>query len=145
MKKYILAVVLLLGFLLQGFSQGKLVVIVNNSNPISNLSPLEVKNYYLRKTKSRWPGSNAPIYPMDFKNNPQVSKDFHSKILKMSREEVVTHFSQRRIANGERPPIKVYNIEQIIMGVSKYPGAIGFMYAKDLTDKSQVKVVCEVD
>ncbi|NJM24837.1 MAG: hypothetical protein HC859_04265, partial [Bacteroidia bacterium] len=47
-------------------AQDKMVVIVNNNNPVPTLTASQVKLYYLRRLKRLWPTTNKPIKPVDF-------------------------------------------------------------------------------
>lgn len=124
---------------------GPIVVIVNQENPINDLSVQEVKNYYTRKTKSRWPKTNTPIYPIDYQQDPEIRVVFLKKVLKMSREAFATYYYQRKISNGERPPITVYSAEQVIMGVQKYEGAIGYVYESEAQGKKGIRIICKIE
>jgi len=46
-----------------------LAIIVNKDNPVASMSAGEVKLYWLRKIKSRWPAINKNIRPVDRKTH----------------------------------------------------------------------------
>jgi ABC-type phosphate transport system substrate-binding protein len=136
-------------FTLLSFSplDSKIVIIVNSSNPVGNLSAGEAKLYYLRKVKKRWPEINKNIKPVDRKSKCTEQEVFYSKVLGMSAESVEAYFSQKQYENAEKPQDKFASDAAIIDFVSEEPGAIAYVNASSLTGdaKSKVKVVLTID
>lgn len=123
----------------------KMVVIINKNNPIGTLTNAEVKSYYLRKLKSRWPGINKSIRPVDRKVKCREQEIFYAYILEMNTAEVEQYFTTRQLQNAERPADKFQTEIEIIEFVSSEPGAIGYVSAKVITPelKEKIKVVLE--
>ncbi len=122
---------------------GEIAVIVNKGNPITSLSVSEIKLYYLRKLKKRWPGINKNIRPVDRKNKCSEQDSFYSQILGMSSTEVETYFMNKQLQNAERPQDKFSSDSEVINFVGQEPGAIGFINVRSLTAevKEKIKVV----
>ena len=123
----------------------KMFVIVNKNNPIGTLSNVEVKSYYLRKLKSRWPGINKSIRPVDRKVKCREQEMFYAYVLGMNTAEVEQYFTTRQLQNAERPTDKFASETEIIDFVASEPGAIGYVSAKSVTPelKEKVKIIFE--
>lgn len=116
-----------------------IVVVVNPDNPIGNLSVGEVKLYWLRKIKKRWPEINKNIKPADRKNKCPEQEVFYENILGMSAPDVEAYFLQRQYESSEKPQDKFASDNDIIEFVASEPGAIGFINKNAVNAK--VKVV----
>jgi ABC-type phosphate transport system substrate-binding protein len=121
----------------------EIAIIVNKENTVEKLSAGEVKLYWLRKIKKRWPELNKNIKPVDRKGGSSEQEAFYSKVLGMSAADVETFFSARQYESGEKPQDKFANDAAIIDFVSEEAGAIGFVNSASLSAdaKARVKVV----
>ena len=148
MKKAIffsLIVCLLSAFMPAG-GGADLAIIVNKENSISTLSESEVKLYWLRKIKKRWPDINKNIRPADYKSKNAAQTAFYAKVLGLSAGDVETYFTQKQYESGEKPQDKFTGDKDLIEFVATEVGAIGFVPVSSLSeqDKQRVKVVCLV-
>ncbi len=118
-------------------------IIVHKDNPISKLTAGEIKLYWLRKIKKRWPDTNKNILPADRKSKCAERDAFYSKVLNMNADDVEAYFSNRQYQNAEKPQDKFSSDSEIIDFVSKEVGAIGFVNTSSLSavDKEKIKVV----
>lgn len=118
-------------------------IIVNKENTISKLTAGEVKLYWLRKIKKRWPDMNKNIKPVDRKSSCSEQEAFYSKVLGMSASDVETYFTQKQYESAEKPQDKFTSDAAIIDFVADEAGAIGFVNTASLTAdaKAKVKVV----
>jgi len=130
---------LVLAIFMGGAAKAQIVVIVNNDNPAEKLSAQQVKDYYMRKSRSRWPSINKPIKPVDRKGSGAEKTKFLSDVMGMSNEKLSQHFTQRQFANSEAPPAKFASDEEIINNVANEIGAIGFV-SKAVYDANASKV-----
>ncbi|GAB1445690.1 hypothetical protein MASR2M41_14050 [Flammeovirgaceae bacterium] len=121
----------------------EIAVIVNNENTVDKLTPGEVKLYWLRKIKKRWPDINKNIKPADRKSKCSEQDTFYESVLGMSANDVETYFTQKQYENAEKPQDKFSSDDSIIDFVAGEPGAIGFVNVSSLSAaaKSKVKVV----
>jgi ABC-type phosphate transport system substrate-binding protein len=121
----------------------EIAVIVNKENTVEKLTAGEVKLYWLRKIKKRWPDLNKNIKPVDRKGANPEQDAFYAKVLGMSAADVETFFSQKQYESGEKPQDKFPSDAAIIDFVSEEPGAIGFVNTASLTAaaKEKVKIV----
>ena len=146
--KKIFAVLIAVLFIsvLGGFAPPKatvpLAIIVNKENPVASLSAGEVKLYWLRKIKSRWPAINKNIRPVDHKTHCVEQETFYS-FLGMNNDEVETYFVTKQYQNAQKPQDKFVSDKDIIDFVADEIGAIGYVNLNNLSaeSKSKVKVV----
>jgi hypothetical protein len=121
----------------------EIAIIVNKENTIDKLTAGEVKLYWLRKIKKRWPEINKNIKPADRKAKVAEQDTFYSKVLGMSAADVETYFTQKQYESAEKPQDKFQSDAAMIDFVAEEQGAIGFVNSASLTPeaKSKVKIV----
>jgi ABC-type phosphate transport system substrate-binding protein len=119
---------------------GGIVVIVSKENPIGNLSAGEVKMYYLRKIKKRWPELNKNIRPVDRKSKCAEQDTFFTEVLGMTATEVEQYFVNKQLQNAERPQDKFATEADVINFVAEEPGAIGYIKASSVSAEVKAKV-----
>jgi len=121
---------------------GTIAIIVNKANPVSELSASEVKLYYLRRIKKRWPVINKNIRPADFKKPCEEREAFYA-LLGLSGFQVEQYFVTKQLQNAERPPDKFSTEADMIDFVAEEIGAIGYLKASAVTPQimERVKVV----
>ncbi len=134
-------------FIQKGTPDQSVLIIVNKDNPIEKLSMAEVKLYWLRKVKKRWPEINKNIRPVDRKNKSSEQESFYKKVLKMEANDVEAYFNQRQYESAEKPQDKFSNDRDIVQFVSEQEGSIGYINANYLDSdlKSKVKIVAKID
>ncbi|MCW5909483.1 MAG: hypothetical protein KIT62_00325 [Cyclobacteriaceae bacterium] len=147
MKKMIMTLSLLV-VVLTAFAPPtpEIAVIVNKENTASKLTAGEVKLYWLRKIKKRWPDINKNIKPVDRKASCSEQEAFYAKVLGMSASDVETYFTQKQYESAEKPQDKFASDAAIIDFVAEEPGAIGFVNISSLSAeaKARVKVVLTI-
>ena len=121
----------------------ELAIIINKENPVDKLTTGEVKLYWLRKIKKRWPELNKNIKPVDRKTKNADQDAFYAKVLGMSAGDVETYFNAKQYESGEKPQDKFASDAAIIDFIAEEAGAIGFINTASLTPeaKARVKVV----
>ncbi|HMR58003.1 MAG TPA: hypothetical protein PKK67_00665 [Cyclobacteriaceae bacterium] len=147
MKKILLTLPLLV-ILLTAFAPAspEIAIIVNKENTSDKLSAGEVKLYWLRKIKKRWPDINKNIKPVDRKTSCSEQEVFYAKVLGMSASDIETYFTQKQYESAEKPQDKFASDAAIIDFVADEPGAIGFVNISSLSAdaKAKVKVVLTI-
>lgn len=122
-----------------------IAVIVNTQNSVTTLTAGEVKLYFLRKIKTRWPDNNKAIRPADRKTNCPEQQCFYAKILMMTAADVETYFVTKQYQNALKPQDKFNTDAELIEFVAAEPGAIGFISATSLGGAAgKVKSVLQV-
>lgn len=140
MKKLIILLPILFVVITAFAPATEIAIIVNKENTMDKLSVGEVKLYWLRKIKKRWPDLNKNIKPVDRKTGNPEQDAFYAKVLGMTASDVETFFSQRQYESGEKPQDKLANDAAIIDFVSEEAGAIGFVNTASLTPEAKAKV-----
>lgn len=142
MKTTFILAVLLSCITLTAFAPAgtELAIIINKENPVEKLTAGEVKLYWLRKIKKRWPELNKNIKPVDRKTKSAEQDAFYSKVLGMSAADVETYFNAKQYESGEKPQDKLGSDADIINFVGEEAGAIGFVNAASLTPEAKAKV-----
>jgi hypothetical protein len=140
MKKLIVLIPVLFVVLTAFAPATEIAIIVNKENTVEKLSAGEVKLYWLRKIKKRWPDLNKNIKPVDRKGGNPEQEAFYAKVLGMSAADVETYFSQKQYESGEKPQDKFPTDAAIIDFVSEEAGAIGFVNSASLTAEAKAKV-----
>lgn len=118
----------------------EIAIIVNKENPVEKLTSGEVKLYWLRKIKKRWPELNKNIKPVDRKTKNPEQDVFYDKVLGMSAADVETYFNAKQYESGEKPQDKFPSDEAIIDFVAEEAGALGFVNASSITAEAKAKV-----
>ncbi len=141
MKKLIILLPLLF-VMLTAFAPAatEVAVIVSKENSVDKLTAGEVKLYWLRKIKKRWPDLNKNIKPVDRKTKCAEQDAFYSKVLGMSASDVETYFTQKQYESAEKPQDKFPSDASIIDFVAEEAGAIGFVNIASLSAEAKAKV-----
>lgn len=137
---FILAVLLFVTLTAFAPAGTELAIIINKENPVEKLTAGEVKLYWLRKIKKRWPELNKNIKPVDRKTKNAEQDAFYGKVLGMSAADVETYFNAKQYESGEKPQDKLASDADIINFVGEEAGAIGFVNAASLTPEAKAKV-----
>ena len=141
MKRFFSFLIVLVMLLLIGslFSQTNMSfkIIVNNDNPVSQLTKDNVSKLLLKKT-TKW-DDGQKVEPVDLKADSNVrmslSKTVHGKSV-----SAVKAYWQKKIFSGKGiPPAEKKNDADVIAYVKTKPGAIGYVSANANT--SGVKVI----
>jgi len=117
----------------------RIVIIVHKDNPVTLLTASEVKLYYLRRIKKRWPDIDKNIRPADRKKKCDERDAFYS-ILGLSETQIEQYFVNKQLQNAERPPDKLATESEMITFVAEEIGAIGYMKASSVTPEVLAKV-----
>lgn len=133
---------------LTGFApaSSEIAIIVNKDNTAEKLTAGEVKLYWLRKVKKRWPDLNKNIKPADRKAKSPEQDTFYAKVLGMAGSDVETYFTQKQYESAEKPQDKFATDAAMIDFVAEEAGAIGFISTASLTPdvRAKVKVVLTI-
>lgn len=143
----IIAIVLCTAFTFKGkdLHGSGIAIIVNKENPINDLTISEVKLYWLRKIKKRWPELNKNIKPADRKSKCPEQDTFYGKVLNMAASDVETYFIQKQYDSAEKPQDKFASDAAMIEFVASEPGAIGYVSKSAAATAEGIKVVLTVE
>ncbi|MBI3125492.1 MAG: substrate-binding domain-containing protein [Ignavibacteriales bacterium] len=101
------------------------VIIVNRSNPISNLSKAMVRNIFLGNT-STW-SSNSLIKVADYTAESKVRSDFSSMFLNLSPIKVSMLWIKVSLSGKSKPPKIFRDEEELKQYISENEDAIGYI------------------
>lgn len=121
---------------------GELVVIVNDSNPVSVMTRAEVRQHFL-KDKTRW-DFGQKIRPADCKFDEAVRNAFLSSVLGMTEIEIERFWIEQQYVKGAKPPATLDDDSSVMRFVAKFDGAISFVERASLAGANGVKEVLTV-
>ena len=116
-------------------------VIVNVSNPTTQLSRLKLGEMFLKKTP-RW-ADGHPIQPVEPPGKSPVRQRFDLEIFGKQVIAVSAYWQQMIFSGKGVPPPERSNDADIVAFVRETPGAVGYVAAG--TDVSGVRVVAITD
>jgi len=109
---------------------GPIVVVVNNSNPIENLSVADLRKIFL-SDRSRWDTGKAVAPVIVAAGSPERSA-FLKIVCSMSDAEFNKYFVHAAFTGTDlTPPKEVSSSRDVKTAVAASPGAIGFVRALD--------------
>lgn len=107
-----------------------IVVIVNNSNPVDNLTMGELKKLFL-SDRSRW-DTGKSVAPVILSTGSTERTAFLKIVCGMSDAEFGKYFLQAAFTGkSATPPKEVSSSQSVKTTVAALPGAIGFVKAAD--------------
>jgi len=109
-----------------------LVVIVNNANPVDNLSVGELKKLFL-SDRSKW-DTGRSVAPVMITTGASERTAFLKIVCGMNDADFGKYFLQAAFTGkSATPPKEVSSPQSVKSIVSNSPGAIGFVKASDLS------------
>lgn len=115
-------------------------IIVNQSNPASEMRREEVAKAFLKKIV-KWEKGDLPIKPVDLAEGSQIRENFSQMILD-KRVAAVKAYWQNRIFSGRGvPPPEKETEKKVLEYVQDNPGAIGYISQDTDIEAYTVKVV----
>ncbi len=118
------------------------VFIVNEKNPVKEMSTKEISDFYFKKNR-HWPdGSKVRFF--DQKGASPQEEWFLKNILKKSQHDVDLFWVGEKNHSGQGAPIVAPSDDMVISSVAAVPGGIGYIYGKEV-DLSHVKKITVKD
>ena len=121
---------------------GELVVIVNDSNPVSAMTASEVRQHYL-KDKARW-DFGQKVRPADSTYDDAARDAFLARVLNMTEIEIDRFWIEQQYVKGGKPPASLDDDSSVMRFVAKFDGAISFVSRASLNGVMGVKEVLTV-
>ena len=116
----------------------QIVVIVNESNPLQSISKAQLRDYFLKKTKS-WP-DGSPVKFFDRREESRERNLFLNNYIERSSREVETFWIGQKLYTGHSAPTQVSNDSMAMALISRFPGAISYV-GGDVPLKSGIKKI----
>ena len=128
-KSFLIAFAVLLP-LGNNYHDDRIVVVVNQGNPVESLTLTELKRIYLGEV-TRWePDGHASgsIILIDYRYNSETASEFYKKVVGFSQPRVRLRWIGNML-NGEIQvlPVKIGSEENLLDFISKHRWAIGFI------------------
>ena len=120
----------------------ELVIIVNDSNPVSSMTAAEVRKHFLKDTP-RW-DFGQKVRPADRTYNDAVRDAFLADVLGMTDIEIERYWIEQQYVSGGKPPAALDGDSSVIRFVSQFDGAISFVQRASLDGMSGIKEVLTV-
>jgi ABC-type phosphate transport system substrate-binding protein len=108
-------------------AQNSFVVVVNASNPTSNIPRSQVAALFTKKTQE-W-DDGTPVFPVDLPDDDPVREAFTEAIHGKSPRAIRAYWQQQIFAGRQVPPPERSSDEQVLAYVRTTAGAIGYVRA----------------
>ncbi len=132
---------LFISLILVGFmyscAQAQMVIVVNKNNPITHISPFQLKKIYNGNYKL-W-DNGTRIIPVDYPETDPLTINFSEIIVRVDIETRHMAQMQKLFAGVGAPPRTEKNCAAVISFVASEPGAIGYVTKESVN--SSVKVI----
>jgi len=116
----------------------KLVVVVVKGSSLTNISKDDLKHCFLGDSVS---GGGKTLVPFNAESKTPERAGFDQAVLGMSADEVGRFWTDRRVRGQGAAPRALPSSAHMQKVVAKFPGAIGYVTAEQLTSELQpVKV-----
>jgi ABC-type phosphate transport system substrate-binding protein len=132
-----LAILLIALSMRSAVAGGKVVVIVNAENPVTELSVPEVRDFFLKR-KTQWP-DGKPVRFVDWEEGTAVRNAFLTEVVRKSARDLELFWIGEKLYHGNSAPIKVNSAEMVAAFVSRLAGAIGYVSADASLPSAKVK------
>jgi ABC-type phosphate transport system substrate-binding protein len=123
MMKLIFILTLLL--MTQFASAEEFIVIVNDKNPVNEISASTLAHFFLKET-NQW-SNGTPVRFFDQREDSELHRFFLNDILKKSPRELELYWIGQKLYTGSRAPLQLGTDTMMSSMVSRFPGAIGYV------------------
>ena len=135
--KYTLLILLLM-LLRPAQADEPIEFIVNSANPASELSSIDIVDYYLKKRRN-WSNGNGVRF-IDRLDDSSERSVFLKNFIKRSSRDVELYWIGQKIATGNSSPLQAPSDLAVEILVSRFPGAIGYVSGSFPTGSSVKKI-----
>jgi ABC-type phosphate transport system substrate-binding protein len=108
-------------------AQSNFVVVVNATNPASNIPKSELAALFTKKTQEWEDGS--PVYPVDLPDDDPTREAFTQAVHGKSPRAIRAYWQQQIFAGRQVPPPERDSDEQVLAYVRTTQGAVGYVRA----------------
>ncbi len=114
--------------------------IVNDANPVKELSVKQVADFYYKKNRYWDDGSRVQFF--DHRSSSTQKALFLKEILKKTYRDVDLFWISEKNQSGQGAPLEAPTDEMVISSVASLPGAIGYITdeSADLTGVKKIPV-----
>ena len=138
----IIPLIILFYFLIRGEARAEehLFFIVNEANPVKELTVKQIADFYFKKNRYWDDGSKVSFF--DHRSNSSQKTIFLKIVLKKTSRDVDLFWIGEKNFSGQGAPLEAPSDEMIISSVASIPGAIGYISdaALDLSGVKKIPV-----
>jgi ABC-type phosphate transport system substrate-binding protein len=117
----------------------ELVFIVHASNPSSEISANDIRDYYFKK-KRRWPSGESVRF-IDRSLTSHIHDIFVRNILRKSNSDVELFWIGQKLYTGDSAPLRENSDASTVQFVSTFKGAIGYVSSNSVISDPNVKTI----
>jgi ABC-type phosphate transport system substrate-binding protein len=123
MKKLIISFMFLCS--ISALKANEVFVIVNEQNPVGEISVQQLQNFFLKKNRE-WSNGQAVRF-FDRRDDSPERLIFLKDVIHKSTREVELYWIGQKLYSGNTAPIQVSTDSMMASMVSRFPGAIGYV------------------
>jgi ABC-type phosphate transport system substrate-binding protein len=116
-----------------------LVFIVHATNPVSEISTAELRDYYFKK-KRQWPDGGGVRF-IDRSTDSEIRKTFLQTVLKKTTAETDLYWIGQKLYSGDSAPLQESSDRMVMQFVTAFPGAIGYVSSSVLLTSKDIKPI----
>ncbi|GAK58838.1 hypothetical protein U27_05813 [Candidatus Vecturithrix granuli] len=115
-------------------------LIVHASNPVSELTKIEISNLFLKKV-NKWKESGETVLPVDLIEDSVVRAQFSESLHERKIASIKAYWQKQIFSGRGIPPEEKKSEEEVLEYVSENLGAIGYIAVPTPIDAYNVKVL----
>lgn len=119
----------------------RIAVVTHVENKTPSLTRTELARMF-RKQQTEWPDGERCI-PIDQMGGSDIRSEFGRIVLEESPDEWKRYWIQQTMTGNARPPIALENSETIKKYVQKLPGAVAYIYERDVDETVRVLMIAD--
>ncbi len=121
-------------------AQEAMVIIAHPDSEVASLTERQITEIYMGRNM-RLPDGKTAI-PLDQDIQSTIRSDFYRQLVNKSVSEINAYWARLLFTGRASPPRPLTDSQEVIDTVSENRTAIGYIYAKDVTDS--VKVIAQI-
>ncbi len=112
------------------------VVIVNNANPVTSLTMVELRRIFMKQSRM-WP-HGEPMVPVDWDSTHYMRAVFSKDVLDRTVREMQDYWVQQSMTQGVTPPSTQRSARAVLRFVAGVPGAISYVPPSEVDETVRV-------
>jgi ABC-type phosphate transport system substrate-binding protein len=112
------------------------VVIVNKTNPVRELTVVELRNIFMKQ--SRMWSHAEPMVPVDWDSTSHLRRVFTKQVMNRTVREMADYWVQQSMTQGVAPPSTHKSARAVLRFVASVPGAISYVPPNEVDDTVNV-------
>jgi ABC-type phosphate transport system substrate-binding protein len=112
------------------------VVIVNNANPVTSLTQVELRRIFMKQSRM-WP-HGEPMVPVDWDSTHYLRSVFSKDVLDRTVREMHEYWVQQSMTQGLTPPSTQRSARAVLRFVAGVPGAISYVPPSEVDETVRV-------